>query len=613
MALFIAPGVARAEDPSITATLSSNTASIGETVELQIVVSGAEQTAAPPIQVAGLNIQYVGASTSVQIINFNVSRSVTHTYTVLPQRPGTFTIPALVLDVAGKKVSTRPLTLTVTGQAAPQGQPQPAPGQQQQSAQAAPAQTGGKLAFAEWVIPKTTLYVGEAVPAQLRLYVDSQVRWDLQQMPSASGDGFVLQKFPQPRKETVQREGRNYDLLIFKTALIPAKSGKLTVPATDVNFIAVLPQRRQRRNVPRMPGFPDMFNDPFFDNAFSPPQQVKTQTSALELDVKPLPPGKPKDFSGAVGLFTLTTKAAPVRVKAGDPITVTAEVSGIGSFDRMQAPHIAEEPGWRAYPPNSKFKQDDDVGISGVKTFETALIADSAKDHLPKIEFSFFDPVKEKYVTLTDESNLVTVEGTVPPPATAPAPNAMAAATASATPSATPQPKVNDIFYIQTESKGWGATFEPPWQTHSFWLMQLLPLGGLMAFCGWRWRQVRLGDKRARRLAALRQAREETLKALRQQPMNPGDFHNTVVRLLQIETALTPAALKLEREPATVDAEAACASRQLDSDTDAEVRRLFAAHDELRYAGSGGNGETVSPDRRERVLKILESFEKSHA
>ena len=51
--------------------------------------------------------------------------------------------------------------------------------------------------------------------------------------------------------------------------------------------------------------------------------------------------------------------------------------------------------GWHKYPPSEKFKQDDDVGISGTKTFELVLSANERKDKLPPLIFSYFDPVKE--------------------------------------------------------------------------------------------------------------------------------------------------------------------------------------------------------------------------
>jgi hypothetical protein len=315
-----------------------------------------------------------------------------------------------------------------------------------------------------------------------------------------------------------------------------------------------------------------------------------------------------------VGQFTLQTKASPLAIRAGDPITVTTEVSGVGNFDRVGAPAIADETGWKAYPPSGKFSPnpEDETGLSGVKTFETALIPSGVKQALPKIEFSYFDPSRERYVTLTGDRIPISVEGA---PAASPTP-ALAAAPSSALPSGTasptPPPRPNDILFIQTDAGRWGADFQPAWRGRGFWLAQLLPLGALLGFCGWQWRQARLNDLRARRMAVLRSARSDAARLLRQDSTSPGDFYAAAVRVLQLATAIDAARRTSERDPATVDAEAVCSAHSLDADTAEGVRKLFAAHDELHYAGAGGQGAAVTPERREQVLRILERFETTH-
>ncbi|MEI6562611.1 MAG: BatD family protein [Verrucomicrobiota bacterium] len=594
LALFVWTGLARAEDVSVSATLSSATTAVGEPVELCLTVQGTQKAAAPQVRVEGLSIQYNGASTQVQMNNFDVSRSIKHTYTVLPQKEGTFTIPALSIDAGGKKLATQSLTLTVSN----------APGGGNEGAQE------HKFAFSEWVVPKSTAYVGEAVPVELRVYVASQIRWDIHQMPSLSGGGFTVATMPKPAINKVTKDGREYDLVVFKTAVTPVKAGKLILPAMDVNAVMVLPQKRSQR--PQLPnGFADMFNDPFFNSAFGQQQQqVTIRPDTVELEIKPLPlEGKPKDFSGAVGRFTLETKAAPLRVRAGDPVTLTAVVKGVGSFDRMNAPAVAEQPGWRIYPPSGKFKADDEVGISGVKTFEIAAIPETAQTELPAVTFSFFNPSTEKYETLAADRGALVVESA---PVSTPAP-VVASATPSATPAATPAPKPNDIQYIRVDAGSWGGRFDPVWRTRDFWLAQLLALTALLALSGWQWRRVRQSDGAARRAASLRQSKAAVFRVLRQEKTPTEAFYSAAIQAIRLETALG----NTHCDPATVDAEAACASRPLDCETAEGIRRVFAAHDELRYAGVGASGgafaESIHPDQRERVLQILAQFEKSHA
>jgi len=51
------------------------------------------------------------------------------------------------------------------------------------------------------------------------------------------------------------------------------------------------------------------------------------------------------------------------------------------------------------------------VGISGTKTFQVAAIPQGVKTESPSLAWSYFDPIKEKYVTLTDQGSPIKVEG----------------------------------------------------------------------------------------------------------------------------------------------------------------------------------------------------------
>src|SRR5947209_19889756 len=101
----------------------------------------------------------------------------------------------------------------------------------------------------------------------------------------------------------------------------------------------------------------------------------------------------------------------------GDPITVTSTITVSGNLERMNGPALEDERGWHKYPPSSKFKQDDDVGMSGEKTFEMVIAPNERKPAVPPLVFAYFDPVKENYVTLRSTAVPNQVEGGVGPSA----------------------------------------------------------------------------------------------------------------------------------------------------------------------------------------------------
>ena len=95
-------GSAAAEAPSVTAVLTSSEAAIGQAVQLQIQVKGDRNVAAPSeIAVDGLEIRSAGQMQSFEMRNFNMTSSVTFTYTIVPQRTGRFIIPPQTLRVGG--------------------------------------------------------------------------------------------------------------------------------------------------------------------------------------------------------------------------------------------------------------------------------------------------------------------------------------------------------------------------------------------------------------------------------------------------------------------------------------------------------------------------------
>src|SRR6266481_9165244 len=133
IAVFAVVGITQiafADSPSVTAVLSNSEAAVGETVELQIRVTGSGAKLPERIAVDGLEIHQTGNSQRYEMNNFNLSQSVTYTYTILPMRAGKFKIPAQPIDASGKSMRTQELVLNVTdsggrsAQSNPKGTPQ---------------------------------------------------------------------------------------------------------------------------------------------------------------------------------------------------------------------------------------------------------------------------------------------------------------------------------------------------------------------------------------------------------------------------------------------------------------------------------------------------------
>jgi hypothetical protein len=596
--------IALADPPKITAVLTSSEVVVGETVQLEIQIDNARASAITPrvIDVPGLQIHYTGESTQMTMRNLSVSSSITYSYTILPEKSGTYKIPPQTIRVGKDNLQTPELTLRVAdsprataggrGNRAPSGS---APGGSGQNAEE-------KIAFAELLVPKKSAYVGEIIPVVLRIGFNSRTQLREMAVPQINGQGFTVEKLSEGEKNLETIAGQSYVVFTYKTAISAARPGDFQIGPVEEKAVVLVARRSsgaQRRPFDPFGG-QDPFSDPFF-NPFSglmEQHEISIKSDPVPLEVKPLPAGAPASFSGAIGNFSMTAEANPKRVQVGDPITIKAAIAGRGNFDRMNAPELSDERGWHKYPPSSNFKQDDDVGISGTKSFELVVSPNEKLTTIPPLVFSYFDPAKDRYITLQSEAAPITVEGNAQP-----TPAAARAATGAAAPNLAGPQKPQDILHQITERGKIVHTFAPLYARPGFWLAQLFTLALVLGLMGWKVQNIRASNRAALRAAQLQHEKDELLRKLRRTQLAPRDYFSDASRIVQLKTALKENNI----EPATVDAETAARVFGLDPEQSERMRRLFAKSDELRYSGGGGDGALTSNGRRE-ALELIESL-----
>ena len=588
--LGVFSAVSRA-DTKVTATLSQKTIAPGDATSMTIDVSGVQQLNPPQdIAVEGLEIRYNGYQQRPQIINGRVDRSVVLTYMVSGKTPGAFIIPEIAIKTDAGVLKTEPLHLRVEA---------PAAGTQR------PAANGDEpVTFVEIEVPEKTVYLGEAVPVEVKLYFDKRIRYRIEEMPVLEGEGFTKVRFPRPREEMIRKDGRDYEVLTFRTTISPSKAGKVTLGPMEVPFIASIPRAKRAR--PRNPL--DLFGDDIFDDpfgAFGQMERRKVTAEPVELDVKPLPvAGRPADFSGAIGKFQLAVEGSPRQVKVGDPVTLKMRISGTGNFDRVNAPELVDPKGWHSYEPSNVFSPNDELLTKGTKTFEMAVVPEEKKTQMPQVRFSYFDSESEKYVTLTSEPSPLTVEGGAPP-----APESVPVAKASPAPLPEPdQPPakeaVKDIVGLKYEFGTKHDSFEPMYRTRAFWFVQGVPM---LALLGWLGARFFRKDEAKSRAAALKRERDELWRKVRGESGH-AEFFQAAARLVQVETALATG-----RADASVDALTAREARALDEETAAGIEEIFGKRAELLYAGTARSDGRVSQSEKDRALTALERFQEGYA
>jgi len=399
----------------VAASLNVSSFPLDRAAALTITVTGARSFQPQMPQIEGLRFHQRGQSTRMEIINGAYSASVSSVFLVEALHVGKFTIPAIQVSTNDGTMMTRPINFEVTD-----SQTAAVPSQRQAGASSSTARLrsgeADKVTFLRVTPAKKKSYSGEVVPVQIKVYFRDGIKANLNSLPQLQGEGFVLQQLAREPNQTREIiNNTQYTVLTWESVLSGIKEGEHKL---SVELDATLLLREQRRRAPSH----SMFNDPFFggdiffDNFFGGyrEKEVKIASPVLELTVLSLPvEGKPESFSGAIGDFHLDVTASPVEVAPGDPITLTMTVSGHGNFDRVQAPKLSTEKGWKTYTPSSEFLKDGGPG-QGKKVFEQALVAkDPSLREIPAIDFSYFDPAAAVYKTLTASPIPLQIQGAV--------------------------------------------------------------------------------------------------------------------------------------------------------------------------------------------------------
>ncbi len=412
----------RADEANISASLDPTSFSVDQAAQLTVQVTGSSSAEPELPEVDGLRFFPHGQSSRMQWINGSYSSSVSYLYMVQADRAGTYVIPPIKATVDGKVLQTDSITCTVQ----PAGPAAIPPGAGQGGGIMAPGgQTrlrsgeSEKIGFMRIILKKKTAYVGELVPMTIKAYFRQGIQATINSEPHITGESFVLQhraKKPLQTEELVN--GIPYSVLTWNDSISGVKAGKFPL---EVDLGATLLVRQQVVHPSGMfgsPFFGDAFLNSFFGGGYKE-KRVKLVGPKRSLTILDLPEkGRPANFGGAIGTFSLLVSVKPTTAKVGDPLTLKMVVTGTGNFDRVEPPVFPVGGGWKTYTPSSEFK---DLGNGrGRKKFEQAIVPTSSSLRaVPSVSFTYFDPGSRQYVTLKSDAIALHLQGNGPAAAVA--------------------------------------------------------------------------------------------------------------------------------------------------------------------------------------------------
>ena len=351
----------------------------GQSVGLTLQLSDAFVARPPSIPITeGATVRFVTQARARQMINFEVTETLTFRYDVIATRPGDFQIGPLAVDTPAGQLRADGVILHV--------------------AAADPSGVDGLVAE----LGDGVAWVGQVLVYHLK-YKTSQplvnARW-------GPPDSALL--MPESGVEPVTAEyrlGSGAGGLSVAELWYPFRVKAAGTTTVDAGTLLAQLAVQRRRGGSRDPFFRDL-------PGFTDTESQTVISNPLRLQVKELPSGRPAAFSGLVGSFQLTATALPERIDVGETLTVDVLLAGDGAVAGASLPAWLAE-GYRVYDDTPAVSAKlSDGKLSASARFRRAVVPERPGTlELPPVRMSWFDPAAGEYVEREVQLGSVEVVG----------------------------------------------------------------------------------------------------------------------------------------------------------------------------------------------------------
>ena len=386
---------------------------VGEEFRIQYSINSTNVSGVSYPDFSGLQVLYgpvVLSSSGSNVVITNgkytskTTSTQTFTFTLMAEKAGTIVVKPASVVVNGKTIKSQSIKIQVVNNGNYKGysnHSQPSKKNQSERPQQVPS---GKDVYITSTASSTNVYEQEAILVTYKLYVNSSTQLTSLDNKTPALDGFQIQEIPQsnnkiPNKEVIN--GKYYSTLVWKQYLVfPQKTGKLTIPPTTFDG-TIAHQNNNMDIIDAMLNGLDAYTE----------VRKKIVAPAININVSPLP-NKPKNFSGAVGTFSISSVISSKDVYSNDAITLKVKLNGTGNLKLIDAPKIDFPKDFETYDSkvNNKFELTN-KGLTGVKEFEYIAVPRHAGTYtIPALDFVYFDTSSRTYKTITTESYTINVK-----------------------------------------------------------------------------------------------------------------------------------------------------------------------------------------------------------
>jgi len=333
-------------------------------------------------------------SSSMSISNGRRTSSVSYkyTYTLMPKRTGTFTIPSASISVKNQKYTSNGLSVEVLPAETQQPSQQQNQGGQQQTQQQSGNSISNENLFIRTIVSKTNVYEQEVILLTYRLYSTLDiVNASAKKLPDFKG--FMKNDIEKEAQLTLENyNGRNYATAdLYQTVLFPQRAGTVEVDKAEFEVIIRVENTNPRRSI----------FDSFFDTYTNVSRSVTAPSVKFNINELPTT-NKPMAFGGTVGNFKMNSSISAQEVKANEAVTMKITIEGAGNMRMIKTPSVKFPESFEQYDPKvvNDFKTSTS-GVNGNKMIEYLFIPRHSGDfEIPSVEFVYFDIQSKTYKTL---------------------------------------------------------------------------------------------------------------------------------------------------------------------------------------------------------------------
>lgn len=359
-------------------------------------------------EIRGFEKAGISSSSSMNVINGQVTSTQSVTQNYVPTAEGVFTVPPFTLTVNGEEVKS--------------------PGKKVKVGPAAEAQRRydpfsydpfedffGKRkpqefievrddAFLALTVDKEEVYVGEGFTATLAFYVTDENRAELAFYDAPKQIAEILKEI---KPKNCWEENFNIDRIdgerimlnnkmctqykIYQGTFYPFNDDPIEFPSVGLKMVKYLRAK-----------------DPSFFSSNRKEDFKTYHSQAKKVKVKPLPP-HPLRENVAVGRFTFSENISTEEVNTGESFNYNFTVIGEGNISAVNAPAIRKTDNFDFYSPNIQQRVSRSSNkVRGSKSFDYYAIPNEPGEYKlgDYVQWVFFDPSQAKYDTLKSELSL---------------------------------------------------------------------------------------------------------------------------------------------------------------------------------------------------------------